>query len=57
MEFPVVYFVDPKYADDFETKGKSEVTLSYTFYPAVAQAQTPRPITVSALGEKRRPRL
>ena len=35
IEFPVVYFVDPKYATDFETKGKPEVTLSYTFYPAV----------------------
>ena len=35
VEFPVVYFVDPKYATDFETKGKPEVTLSYTFYPSV----------------------
>ena len=35
IEFPVVYFVDPKYADDFETKGKPEVTLSYTFFPSV----------------------
>lgn len=35
VEFPVVYFVDPKYADDPETKGKSEITLSYTFFPAV----------------------
>ena len=35
IEFPVVYFVDPEYADDFETKGKPEVTLSYTFFPSV----------------------
>ena len=35
VEFPVVYFVDPGYADDPETKGKSEITLSYTFFPAV----------------------
>jgi cytochrome c oxidase assembly protein subunit 11 len=35
MEFPVVYFVDPKYAIDFETRNKGEVTLSYTFYRAV----------------------
>jgi cytochrome c oxidase assembly protein subunit 11 len=34
VEMPVLYFVDPKYAQDFETKGKSEITLSYTFYPA-----------------------
>ena len=35
VEFPVVYFVDPAYADDNETRGKSEITLSYTFFPAV----------------------
>jgi len=34
MEFPVVYFVDPKFAEDFETKGTQEVTLSYTFFPS-----------------------
>ncbi len=32
-DFPVVYFVDPRFADDFETKGASEITLSYTFFP------------------------
>lgn len=35
IEFPVVYFVDPQFAEDFETKGKGEVTLSYTFFPSV----------------------
>jgi len=35
IEFPVVYFVDPEYAKDFETKNKGEVTLSYTYYPSV----------------------
>jgi cytochrome c oxidase assembly protein subunit 11 len=34
VEMPVLYFVDPKYADDFETKNGKVVTLSYTFYPA-----------------------
>ena len=34
-DFPVVYFVDPRFADDFETKNASEITLSYTFFPAV----------------------
>ena len=34
VEFPVVYFVDPKFAEDFDTRGKSEVTLSYTFFPS-----------------------
>jgi cytochrome c oxidase assembly protein subunit 11 len=50
VEFPVVYFVDPQFADDPETKGKTEITLSYTFFPAVddgknskvAAAATPR---------------
>jgi cytochrome c oxidase assembly protein subunit 11 len=32
-EFPVVYFVDPRFADDFETKNAGEITLSYTFFP------------------------
>ena len=35
VEMPVLYFVDPKYATDFETRDNSAVTLSYTFYPAV----------------------
>lgn len=56
VDMPVLYFVDPKYASDFETKGKKEVTLSYTFFPSVeatpqakvAQASTTKP--VSALG-------
>ena len=30
-----LYFVDPKYAEDPDTKRKGEVTLSYTFYPAI----------------------
>jgi cytochrome c oxidase assembly protein subunit 11 len=40
LDMPVLYFIDPKYADDFETKGKSEVTLSYTFFPAVTGPKT-----------------
>lgn len=52
VEFPVVYFVDPKYATDFETQNKAEVTLSYTFYPAVGptQAQASQEKPASALG-------
>lgn len=34
VEMPVLYFIDPKYAEDFDTKGKPEVTLSYTFFPS-----------------------
>ena len=39
VDMPVLYFIDPKYAADFETKGKTEVTLSYTFFPSVEGAQ------------------
>lgn len=39
MEFPMVYFVDPEFASDFETMGKREVTLSYTFFPADGPVQ------------------
>ena len=61
IEFPVVYFVDPKFATDFETKGKTDVTLSYTFYPAVpgkaatktTEAVQP-PAAASALGGRAR---
>jgi cytochrome c oxidase assembly protein subunit 11 len=56
VEFPVLYFVDPGYATDFETRNQPQVTLSYTFYPAQdaagegkrAQATAAKP--VSALG-------
>jgi cytochrome c oxidase assembly protein subunit 11 len=34
VELPVLFFVDPKYAEDFETKGGKVLTLSYTFFPA-----------------------
>ena len=35
-EFPVVYFVDRRYGSDQDSKGAGEITLSYTFFPAVA---------------------
>jgi cytochrome c oxidase assembly protein subunit 11 len=34
VEMPVLYFVDPKFADDINTKDVTDVTLSYTFFPA-----------------------
>ena len=36
VEFPVVYFVDPRYAKDPDAQSAGEITLSYTFFPAVA---------------------
>jgi cytochrome c oxidase assembly protein subunit 11 len=56
VEFPVIYFVDPEYAADFETKGKPEVTLSYTYFPSVEadgaqkQADASHAQRASALG-------
>lgn len=46
VEFPMTYFVDPKFASDPETRTMPEVTLSYTFFPvetpkAQARAATP----------------
>ena len=42
VEMPVLYFVDPKYAQDFETKGQKEVTLSYTFFPSPDAKPVPK---------------
>jgi cytochrome c oxidase assembly protein subunit 11 len=41
VEFPVVYFVDPRYGTDEDTKGAPEITLSYTFFPAVTGPRVP----------------
>ena len=37
-EFPVVYFVDPRYARDKDATSSGQITLSYTFYPATGGA-------------------
>jgi cytochrome c oxidase assembly protein subunit 11 len=47
VEFPMTYFVDPGLVDDHETRGIKEVTLSYTFYPAVASGPARAPGSVS----------
>jgi len=39
VEFPVVYFVDPRYAHDPDRREVGEITLSYTFFP-VARSTT-----------------
>lgn len=32
-EFPMIFYVDPAFAEDDETKGGSDITLSYSFFP------------------------
>lgn len=55
-DFPVVYFVDPKYASDPDTKDEPDITLSYTFFPVAGSApadktaQNGRAKPASALG-------
>jgi len=39
VRMPVVYYVDPAFATDKDTKKIPEITLSYTFYP-VDQSKT-----------------
>jgi cytochrome c oxidase assembly protein subunit 11 len=58
-EFPVAYFIDPRFASDFNTKGAQEVTLSYTFFPSEGgKGATAAPANrVSALGGPSKARL
>jgi len=39
VEFPVVYYVDPRFGQDDDTRGISQIVLSYTFYPAQPLAE------------------
>ncbi len=34
VKFPVLYFVDPQFASDPDTKGDANLVISYTFFPA-----------------------
>jgi cytochrome c oxidase assembly protein subunit 11 len=40
-EFPVVYYVDPRFGQNDDTRGIEQITLSYTFYPARPLAAKP----------------
>ncbi len=42
IEFPVVYFIEPAFASDPETRTYTDLTISYTFVPAPTPAH-PRP--------------
>ena len=48
VEFPVVYFVDPQFAEDAETNGTGEITLSYTFFPATEEKAKDRQADASS---------
>ena len=41
IDFPVVYFVEPKFATDPDTRAFKEIVLSYTFFPAVDAKPAP----------------
>ena len=38
VKWPVIYFVDPKFATDPDMRGYSDITLSYTFVPDPQEA-------------------
>jgi cytochrome c oxidase assembly protein subunit 11 len=36
VDMPLNFFIDPKIADDRDTRGIAQITVSYTFYPVAA---------------------
>ena len=50
-EMPVVFYVDPKLADDRENDGLNSITLSYTFYPQRDPA--PKPVAATETGTRK----
>jgi cytochrome c oxidase assembly protein subunit 11 len=50
VRFPVVYYVDPRFGTDDDTQGVSQITLSYTFYPAKPLANAPQPVSTPSGG-------
>ncbi|WP_398484108.1 cytochrome c oxidase assembly protein [Tardiphaga sp.] len=50
-EMPVVFYVDPKLADDRENDGLNSITLSYTFYPLRDQA--PKPVAATETDKRK----
>lgn len=55
-EMPVVFYIDPEFAEDKDTRGISEITLSYTFFPADSDgADTTKPVAAVPSGTDRQP--
>lgn len=52
VDLPVVFFIDPKIADDKDLVSLKTITLSYTFYP-VAQERTAAEAKILAAGVTR----
>jgi cytochrome c oxidase assembly protein subunit 11 len=50
-EMPVVFYVDPKLAEDRENDGLNSITLSYTFYPLRDQA--PKPVAATETDKRK----
>jgi cytochrome c oxidase assembly protein subunit 11 len=50
-EMPVVFYVDPKLADDSENDGLNSITLSYTFYPLRDPA--PKPVAATETDKRK----
>ncbi len=48
VEFPVVYFIEPSFATDPDTRGYGDITLSYTFVPAAPDKATPAVVASAA---------
>jgi len=47
VDFPVVYFVDPRFGTNDDTRDIRNITLSYTFYPVKALANAAQGISTS----------
>ena len=45
IEFPMIFFIDPEFAKDRETRNFTDIALSYTFWPAARIVVPSKPVT------------